>query len=146
MPPEDFTSPGRGSRQVTGVASVPGCQCFRGFLAGCWYLPSPYCTSSFPLPMQFLLPPLQSRRQDRQKSSLGASSCFSSSVSASPGLGIEAGPHHRHPRCWIACLLWLPAPQRHFPKGTCTSKVPTGSVCTWSEFGINCSRNTFGLE
>lgn len=71
--------------------------------------------------------------------------CFAYSLaSVSPSLGIEAGPHHRHPRCWITCLLWLPAPQHPFPKGTCMSKVPTGSICVWSESGINCSRNAFG--
>lgn len=133
----------------------------RGFL-GCqlsWYqfffgkgsassqqFPSPYCTSSFHLPGQFPPLPPQSQSQDRKKSSQGAWSASSSSVSVPPISGIEAGPHHRHPRCRITCLFWLPASQHSFPKGICESKVPTGSVCTWSEFSINCKRNAFTLE
>lgn len=28
-------------------------------------------------------------------------------ASVSSSLGTEAGPRHRHPRCWITCLLWF---------------------------------------
>lgn len=46
----------------------------------------------------------------------------------------------------LGCLLALLASfQTLLSKGTSLSKVPTGSICTWSELGIICNRNAFRL-